>query len=64
MMRYSIQTRDRIFVKGYGFFPFAKNLSKNIGKIISKNSSGKYSQELLDHAIQSATDAFEISSKR
>ena len=31
-MRYSVQPRDRIFVKNYGFFNFAKNLSKNIGK--------------------------------
>ena len=29
---------------------FAKDMSKNIGKIISKSLSGKYSQELLDHA--------------
>ena len=28
MMRYSVQTRDRIFVKGYGFLPFAKNMVK------------------------------------
>ena len=35
MMRYSVQPRDRIFVKGYGFLLFAKNLSKNIGKNIS-----------------------------
>ena len=31
MMRYSVQTRDQIFVKGYGFLSFAKNISKNIG---------------------------------
>ena len=49
MMRYSVQPRDRIFVKGYGFFPFAKNMGKNIGKNISRNLSGKYSQKLLDH---------------
>ena len=35
-MRYSVQPRDRIFVKGYGFLSFAKNMSKNIGKKISK----------------------------
>ena len=37
---------------------------KNIGKNISKNLSGKYSQKLLDHAKQSATDAFKTVSKR
>ena len=32
-MRYSVQPRDRIFVKGYGFLSFAKNISKKIGEI-------------------------------
>ena len=36
MTRYSVQPRDRIFVKGYGFFSFAKNMGKNIGKNTSK----------------------------
>ena len=43
----------------------------NISKNISKNLSGKYSQgmlamrqKLLDHAKQSATDAFKTASKR
>ena len=39
-MRYSVKTRDRIYVKGYGFLPFAKYMSKNL--------SNKYSQKLLD----------------
>ena len=30
----------------------------------AKNWSGKYSQKLLDHAKQSATDAFKTASKR
>ena len=30
MMRYSVQSRDRIFVKGYGFSFFAKNMGKKI----------------------------------
>ena len=33
-------------------------MSKNIGTNISKNLSGSYSQNLLDHAKQSASDAF------
>ena len=52
-MHYSVQPTDRIFVKGYGFLSFAKSMSKNIGKTISKRVSGKYSQERLDHARQS-----------
>ena len=46
MTRYSVQARNRIFVKGYGFLSFAKNM----GKIISKNVSGKCNQKRLDHA--------------
>ena len=64
MTRYSVQPRNGIFVKGYGFFSFAKNMSKNIGKNISKNLSSKYSQKFIDHAKQSATDAFKTSSIR
>ena len=36
MTRYSIQPRDWIFVKGYGFKSFTKNMGNNIGKNISK----------------------------
>ena len=50
MMCHSVQQRDRIFIKGYGFLSFAKNRGKNIGKNISKKLSGKYSQKLLAHA--------------
>ena len=64
MTRYSVQSRDRIFVKGCGFFlSFAKNMGKSICKNIRKNLSGKYSQRLPDHAKQSATDAFQTASK-
>ena len=43
MMCYSVQSRDRIFVKGYGFLSFAKSMGKIICKNINKNLSGKYS---------------------
>ena len=36
MTRYLTQPRDRIFLKGYRFFPFAKNVGKIIGKNINK----------------------------
>ena len=48
-MRYSIEPRDRIYVKGYGFLSFAKNMGKSL--------SNKYSQKLLDSAKKSTTDA-------
>ena len=70
-MRYSVQPRDRIFVKDYGFLSFAKNMGKSIGKNISKNLSDKYSpamltmcQILLDHTNQSAKDALKTALKR
>ena len=37
MTRYSVQPRNRMFVKGYGILSFAKNMGKNIDKNISKN---------------------------
>ena len=64
MTRYSLQPRERIFVKGYGFFSFPKNMGKNNGKNISKNLSCKYSQTLLHHAKPSARDALKTTSKR
>ena len=56
--------RDCIFVKGYGFLSFARNMRKNIGKNVSKNLSGKSSQKRIDQAKQSATDALKTASKR
>ena len=55
-MRYSIETRDIINVKGYGFLSFAKNIGKNL--------SNKYGQKLLDSAKKSTTDAIKTASKR
>ena len=38
-MRYLVEPRDEIFIKGYGFFSFARNMGKsivkNIGKLLS-----------------------------
>ena len=64
MIRYSVQPRDRIFEKDYGFLSFAKNTNKNIGKNISKNLSRKYSQKLFDYAKKSAKGVLKTSSKR
>ena len=43
---------------------FARNMGKNVGKIISKNLNSKYSIKILDHAKQSATDSLKTYSKR
>ena len=55
-MRYSIEPRDRISVKGYGFLSFAKNMGKSL--------SNKYGKKLLDSAKNSTTDAIKTASKR
>ena len=55
-MRYSMEPRDRIYVKEYGFLPFAKNKGKSL--------SNKYDQKLLDSAKNSTTDAIKTASKR
>ena len=51
-MRYSIEPIERRYVKGYGFLSFPRNLIN------------KYGQKLADSAKKSATDAFNIASKR
>ena len=43
-MRYSLEPRDRIYVKGYGFMSFARSMSN------------KYEKKLVDAAKKSATD--------
>ena len=60
MTRYSVQPGNKIFVKGYGFLSFAKNMGKNVSKNISTNLSGKYNQELLDDAKQSAIEHLKL----
>ena len=40
MPRYSIQPRNKMFLKGYGLFTFPTNISQNIGKKISNNLNG------------------------
>ena len=42
MTGYPVQWRDWIFVKGYGFLPFAKNMDGHTGKNLSKIFSSKY----------------------
>ena len=47
-MRYSVEPRDRINVKGYAFLSFAK----------------MYSQKIIDAAKKSATDAIKTASQQ
>ena len=55
-MRHSIEPRDRVYVKGYRFLSFAKNMGKSL--------TNKYNQELLDSSQKSTTDAIKTSSER
>ena len=54
-MKYSIEPRDRIYVKGYGFLSFAKNIGKNL--------SNKYSQKIIDTTKKSATGVVKTASQ-
>ena len=55
-MRYSIEPKDRIYVKEYGFLSFAKNMGTQL--------NSKYGQNLFDSAKKSTTDAIKAASKR
>ena len=55
-MRYSIEPRDRIYVKGCGSLSFAKNMGRNL--------SNKFGQKLFHSAKKSTTDAIKTASKR
>ena len=62
-MRYSIEPRDKIYVKRYGFLSFSRNIGKNATKV-AKSMSNRYSQKLLGSAKKSTTDAIKTASKR
>ena len=51
-MRYSLEPRDRIYVKGYGFMSLARSMSN------------KYGKKLVDAAKKSATDAVKNAFKK
>ena len=55
-MRHSIESRDRIYVKSFGFLSFAKTIGTHL--------SNKYSQKRLYSTKESTTDAIKTVSKR
>ena len=54
-MRYLIEQRDWIYVKGYGLISFAEYIGKNL--------INKYSQKIIDTAKKYATDAIKTASE-
>ena len=72
-MRYSIEPKDRIYIKEYGFLSFAKNMGTHANKV-SKNLYSKYSQKtswyskydqkLLDTPKKSTADAIKTASSK
>ena len=54
-MRHSIEPRDRIYLKGYGFLSFSKNMGKNL--------SNKYGQKLFDSAKKCTTNAIKTTAE-
>ena len=63
MMWYSIEPRNRIFVKIYGFLSFAKNMGTHATKV-AKNLNDRYSRNILDSAKTFPADAIKTVSKR
>ena len=55
-MCYSIEFRDWIYVKDYGFLPFSKNTRKKL--------DNNYNQKHLERAQISTADAIKTASKR
>ena len=55
-IRSSIEPRDRIYVNGYGYLSYAKNIGKNL--------SNKSGQNIFDTAKKSTKDAIKIASKK
>ena len=51
-MRYSIEPRERRYIKGYGFLSFAKNFSN------------KYGKKLMNTAIKTGTNFATIAGKK
>ena len=70
-MRYSIEPRERRYVKGYGFLSFARNFGNKYGKKLMNtaiktgtNFNSKYGRKLTDTAIKTGKDFATIAGKK
>ena len=70
-MCYSIEPRERRYVKGYGFLSFARNFGNKYGKKLMNaaiktgtNFNSKYGKKLTDTAIKAGKDLATIAGKK
>ena len=70
-MHYSIEPRERRYVKGYGFLSFARNFGNKYGKKLMNtaiktgtNFNSKYGKKLTDTAIKTGKDFATIAGKK
>ena len=70
-MRYSIEPKERRYVKGYGFLYFAKKFGNKHGKKLmnttiktSTNFNSKYGKKLTDTATKTGKDFATIAGKK
>ena len=70
-MRYSIEPRERRYIKGYAFLSFAKTFSNKYGKKLTNtaiktgiNFNSKYGKKLTDTAIKTGKDFATIVGKK
>ena len=70
-MRHSIESRERRFVKGYGFMSFARNFGNKYGKKLINTAiktgthfNSKYGKKLTDTAIKTGKGFATIAGKK
>ena len=70
-MRYSIESKERRYVKGYGFLSFATNFGNKYGKKLmntvikrGKKFNSKYGKKLKDAAIKRGKNFATIADKK
>ena len=70
-MHYSIEPKERRYVKGYGFLSFARNFGNKYGKELMNtaiktgtNFNRKYGKKLTDTAIKTGKDFATIAGKK
>ena len=70
-MRYSIESKERRYVKGYGFLSFARNFGNKYGKKLMNTAiktgtsfNSMYGKKLTDTAIKTGKDFATIAGKK